>query len=296
MATLYFWYSLAGLGVAAALIAALIRRPSAGLAFFTAFFAMSLIDFLIAFVTHASGRNGFPSFFVQAFWMPALAIARLRFALLILYAHSFRRYRLTRFLSAALVSAVCVSAASTLIAYTPFPELLETAVILYIACYLATLLPRSGKADAVESDLPTVKAIVSCTAFFFIGILVDLMKSVPPTSQYVSMFILDFNPVYVLCLGGFIAYRSLAIAPHPASAPSQRPSAFADDSFIGLSRREREVIGLILEGETNRGIADRLFISESTVKKHVNRIFKKLNVDNRWNLLKIARKNERIRL
>ncbi|GAA2075551.1 response regulator [Actinomadura alba] len=49
----------------------------------------------------------------------------------------------------------------------------------------------------------------------------------------------------------------------------------------GLSPREAEVMDLIAQGRVNRRIAAHLFLTEKTVKNHVNRIFAKLNVDNR---------------
>lgn len=49
----------------------------------------------------------------------------------------------------------------------------------------------------------------------------------------------------------------------------------------GLTPREREVLGLIAEGLSNRGIADRLVISEATAARHVFNIFTKLGVHSR---------------
>jgi DNA-binding NarL/FixJ family response regulator len=49
----------------------------------------------------------------------------------------------------------------------------------------------------------------------------------------------------------------------------------------GLSVREAEVMDLIAQGRVNRQIAAQLFLTEKTVKNHVNRIFAKLGVDNR---------------
>ncbi len=48
-----------------------------------------------------------------------------------------------------------------------------------------------------------------------------------------------------------------------------------------LTRREYEVITLIAEGLNNKEIAEKLFISEKTVKNHVSNIFKKINVSDR---------------
>jgi predicted ATPase/DNA-binding CsgD family transcriptional regulator len=52
-------------------------------------------------------------------------------------------------------------------------------------------------------------------------------------------------------------------------------------SSIRLSRREREVAGLVAEGLTDREIARRLFISERTAEGHVQQIRNKLGFDNR---------------
>ncbi|MBU5437487.1 response regulator transcription factor [Tissierella sp. MSJ-40] len=48
-----------------------------------------------------------------------------------------------------------------------------------------------------------------------------------------------------------------------------------------LTKREYEVLILIAEGLNNRDIAEKLFISEKTVKNHVSNIFKKLEVNDR---------------
>ncbi|MFI7610067.1 response regulator transcription factor [Nonomuraea terrae] len=54
-----------------------------------------------------------------------------------------------------------------------------------------------------------------------------------------------------------------------------------DSVFTSLSKREAEVMDLIATGQSNGEIAQRLFLSEKTVKNHVNRIYAKLGVDSR---------------
>ena len=48
-----------------------------------------------------------------------------------------------------------------------------------------------------------------------------------------------------------------------------------------LTNREEEVLGLLTQGVTYKGVAQKLFISETTVKTHVNNIFQKLQVNDR---------------
>jgi DNA-binding CsgD family transcriptional regulator len=48
-----------------------------------------------------------------------------------------------------------------------------------------------------------------------------------------------------------------------------------------LTRQELKVIMLIASGFRNAEIGKKLFISENTVKTHINRLFKKINVKNR---------------
>ncbi len=48
-----------------------------------------------------------------------------------------------------------------------------------------------------------------------------------------------------------------------------------------LTQREEEVLALLTQGVTYKGVAKQLFISETTVKTHVNNIFQKLQVNDR---------------
>lgn len=67
----------------------------------------------------------------------------------------------------------------------------------------------------------------------------------------------------------------------------ERIKEFLD--FLGLSKRESEVAGLILEGQTNKEIEEKLFISISTVKFHVGNIYKKSSVQSRNQFINLSR-------
>jgi DNA-binding NarL/FixJ family response regulator len=51
-----------------------------------------------------------------------------------------------------------------------------------------------------------------------------------------------------------------------------------DDPLAALSSREREVLAQMAEGQSNSGIARRLWITEGTVEKHVRSVLSKLNL------------------
>ena len=65
------------------------------------------------------------------------------------------------------------------------------------------------------------------------------------------------------------------------SKDAPRSEHTAKPSEDGLTEREQEVLQLIADGRNNREIAEKLFISEKTVKTHVSNILSKLNLDDR---------------
>ncbi|MDC3416119.1 response regulator [Aquibacillus salsiterrae] len=58
-----------------------------------------------------------------------------------------------------------------------------------------------------------------------------------------------------------------------------------------LTRRECEVLQLLADGKSNRGVAEALYISEKTVKNHVSNILQKMNVNDRTQAVVTAIRN-----
>jgi len=64
-----------------------------------------------------------------------------------------------------------------------------------------------------------------------------------------------------------------------------------EDSFLlkqKLTKREREILGLIVQFKNNKAIGQELYISDQTVLAHRKRIMKKLGVNNSVNLIKFS--------
>ena len=55
-----------------------------------------------------------------------------------------------------------------------------------------------------------------------------------------------------------------------------------------LTSKEKEVLQMVAKGESNKQIADKMFVKEVTVKTHLNSIFKKLKVANRTQAVLLA--------
>jgi DNA-binding CsgD family transcriptional regulator len=72
--------------------------------------------------------------------------------------------------------------------------------------------------------------------------------------------------------------RVLALAGDTSVVPA---SSYASHSVLTLSKREKEILGLLGQGLSNAEIGTRLFISPATVKIHVRHIFEKLGVKSR---------------
>lgn len=75
--------------------------------------------------------------------------------------------------------------------------------------------------------------------------------------------------------------------PVPAPAPFSLNEQRLKD--LGITPRELEILELIAQGLSNREIADKLFVSENTVKTHSSRLFDKLSARRRTQAVQIAK-------
>jgi two-component system, NarL family, response regulator LiaR len=75
--------------------------------------------------------------------------------------------------------------------------------------------------------------------------------------------------------------------PLPAGGPFIVDESKRED--LGITRRELEILGLIAQGLSNREIADKLFVSENTVKTHSSRVFDKLGARRRTQAVQLGK-------
>jgi NarL family two-component system response regulator LiaR len=102
-----------------------------------------------------------------------------------------------------------------------------------------------------------------------------LLKDIPPNELV--------QAVHEAYLGKVQLHPDVAKKIMMALATKQEPTAnrITTNSEEGLTEREQEVLRLIADGMNNREIAEKLFISEKTVKTHVSNLLSKLHLEDR---------------
>jgi DNA-binding NarL/FixJ family response regulator len=78
--------------------------------------------------------------------------------------------------------------------------------------------------------------------------------------------------------------------PAPLSAAAVFVADESKRDGLGITRREMEILELVAEGLSNREIAERLFVSENTVKTHCSRAFDKLGARRRTEAVQLGKK------
>lgn len=80
--------------------------------------------------------------------------------------------------------------------------------------------------------------------------------------------------------------RQNAVPPEPGAPFTADGERLAE---LGITPREHEILGLIAAGLSNREIAEKLFVSENTVKTHSSRLFDKLGAKRRTQAVQIGK-------
>lgn len=99
------------------------------------------------------------------------------------------------------------------------------------------------------------------------------------TEIYIAIIALFF-----VGLGLWVGLRLSAPA---AREPFERNTKAID--YLGISKREHEVLELLAQGHSNQEIAKTLFVSSNTVKSHLGRLYEKLEVSRRTQAIQKAR-------
>ena len=138
-----------------------------------------------------------------------------------------------------------------------------------------------------------IRVSVFLTVVVSINIGVWLIESIMHSQFEFLSVVYVITEVLLLLL--YSVVREYTNVVEKLSAKEQTVDYFTDEesekilsvweSTDALSKRETDVFKLLLEGKRRKDIAEELFVTESTIKKHSSNIYKKLGVENRKELL-----------
>jgi serine/threonine-protein kinase PknK len=128
-------------------------------------------------------------------------------------------------------------------------------------------------ARAIRAEVPDT-AILVLSAHIEVEHAMDLLASGQRTGYLLKSRVTDVDEFVDtldrICRGGS--------AVDPALVQELVAARRAGDPLDALSPREREVLALMAEGRSNSGIAQRLWVTEGTIEKHVRSILSKLRL------------------
>src|SRR4029078_7924131 len=124
------------------------------------------------------------------------------------------------------------------------------------------------------------------------GILIAFLKFIEYRFIIIEHSIEIYGGLTAILFAGVGIWLGLKLTPKkevvlikevPVLVPSREPFLVNEVNLrdLGITKREHEILALIAQGLSNREMAEKLFVSENTIKTHSSRLFDKLSAKRR---------------
>jgi DNA-binding CsgD family transcriptional regulator len=157
------------------------------------------------------------------------------------------------------------------------------ATVLYCAILASTFIPLKPTREADQPTRLAYRRITVVSVIFLPFIALDILFNFNAVFQ--TVFPIRFFPLLYCAYAALIVRERLRRTDGEARNTVVLPGDWFYEKYR-ISPREREIVELVLRGMNNPAIARTLFISVPTVKTHVQRIFQKVGVANRFELMR----------
>jgi len=125
------------------------------------------------------------------------------------------------------------------------------------------------------------------------GLLITLLKLTEYRFLVIEHSVEIYGGLIAAIFAGLGIWLGLTVTQKKTRSSLPPAGSFTPDeqrlNELGITPRELEILGLIAAGLSNREIADRLFVSENTVKTHSTRLFDKLGARRRTQAVQIGK-------
>ena len=130
------------------------------------------------------------------------------------------------------------------------------------------------------------------------GVLIVILKLIEFRFRVVQHSIEIYGGLIALLFAGLGIWLGLkltkkkeVVVVKEVPVPFAHPFTLNKDRLrdLGITKRELEILELIAQGMSNREIAEKLFVSENTVKTHSSRLFDKLSAKRRTQAVQIGK-------
>jgi DNA-binding NarL/FixJ family response regulator len=145
-----------------------------------------------------------------------------------------------------------------------------------------------GTEDGLEW-LPRITAAVPSSKVLILTALRDRARDEEALQRGARGLVLkDAPPDVLVSAVRAVAGGGLWFDPRVLAAPRKPAEPAPVDRLAGLTAREREIVGLVVQGLRNEEVARRIGITEKTVRNHLTAVFDKVGVSSRLELVVLA--------
>jgi DNA-binding CsgD family transcriptional regulator len=147
-------------------------------------------------------------------------------------------------------------------------------ILIFTCVYSLFTLVRNFTAITDRRERTFIWISVACLSVEVSQLVIPIIKSFPENEMVYATVYFIWN----MALLRYVLNRYIL-------SNASNESLHETIGRMGLTEREKEIAILLLHGESNKTISNKLHISEDTVKTHVKNIYRKLDVNNRVQLI-----------